>query len=245
MQVLMALNAIANDGVYVAPRYVLGRQTGDGKFIPEPASDERRVISAESAATVNKILQSVVSAGTGTAAQVPGFTVAGKTGTAWKPQDPHHIYDHYLDPEGRRHLSSSFMGYLPADDPQLSIMVILDDMIDTSKSGGKVAAPVFSAIGEFVTRLMNIAPTTEADVSPVRVRAKAEVPPPPTTEATTTTVPGSPPTTLVNTAPTTAAKAGTPTTAATPPTTRAPATNAPATTPVPTTARAPTAASSG
>ena len=54
MQMLMALNTVANDGLYVAPRYVLGRQTGDGKFIPEPAPEQRQVISPESAAKVNQ-----------------------------------------------------------------------------------------------------------------------------------------------------------------------------------------------
>ncbi|MEO5841294.1 MAG: penicillin-binding protein 2 [Acidimicrobiales bacterium] len=240
MQMLMALNTIANDGVYVAPRYVLGRQTGDGKFIPEPAPDERRVISPESAAKVNQVLQSVVaeSPGTGTAARVPGFPVAGKTGTAWKAQNPHHPFDAYLDTSGVRHLSSSFMGFLPADDPQLSILVILDDMTNISFSGGKVAAPVFSAIGDFATRMFNIAPTTEAPTTAARVRAKPELPPPPSTlESATTTVPAT------TVGPTTTTKATTTTRAVT--TSKPAATSAPTTTLVATTARAPTTTRSG
>jgi cell division protein FtsI (penicillin-binding protein 3) len=234
---LMALNTIANDGVYVAPRYVLGRQTGDGKFIPEPAPDERRVISPESADKVTQVLKSVVAQapGTGTAAQIAGFTVAGKTGTAWKAQNPHHPFDAYLDPSGVRHLSSSFMGYLPADDPQLSIIVILDDMTNISYAGGKVAAPVFSAIGDFATRTFNIAPTTEATTTALRVRAQPELPPPPpTVESATTTVPAT------TVGPTTTTKATTTTT-----TSRPAATSAPTTTRVATTARAPTTTRSG
>ncbi|TML18337.1 MAG: penicillin-binding protein 2, partial [Actinobacteria bacterium] len=127
MQMLMALNTIGNHGKYVAPRYVLGRQTTDGKFIPEPAPDERQVISEESAAKVTQVLESVVTGGTGVPAQLSGFAVAGKTGTAWEPQNPHWIDDHYRDAQGFRHLTSSFMGFLPAEDPQLSVMVILDD----------------------------------------------------------------------------------------------------------------------
>ena len=235
MQMLMALNTIANDGVYVAPRYVLGRQTGDGKFIPALAEQPRTVISPESAAKVNQVLQSVVTGGTGTAAQVAGFTVAGKTGTAWKAQNPHHPFDAYLDENGVRHLSSSFMGFLPADDPQISIMVILDDVTNTSYAGGKIAAPLFSAIADFTTRNMNISPTTEASTTALRVRATPELPPPPPTlEAATTTVPAS------TIAPTTTTKATTTTTRATTTTSRPPATSAPTTTRVATSARAPT-----
>ena len=238
MQMLMALNTIANDGLYVAPRYVLGRQTSDGKFIPEPAAEERRVISPESAAKVDQALRAVVAGGTGTAAQLAGFGVAGKTGTAWKAQNPHHPFDAYLDPSGVRHLSSSFMGYLPAEDPQISIMVILDDVTNISYSGGKIAAPLFASIADFTTRALNIAPTTEAETSPVRVKAQPQLPPPPPTlETTTTTVA----TTTV--ASTTTAKA-TATTKAPATTTRPAATTAP-TTRVTTTARAPTAASNG
>ena len=234
MQMLMALNTIANDGVYVAPRYVLGRQTGDGKFIPEPAPEQRPVISPESAAKVNQVLQSVVAGGTGTAAQLAGFTVAGKTGTAWKAQSPHHPFDAYLDENGVRHLSSSFMGFLPADDPQISILVILDDVTNTSFSGGKIAAPLFSSIADFTTRSMNISPTTEASTTALRVRATPELPPPPPTlEAATTTVPAT------TVAPTTT-KATTTTTRATTTTSRPAATSAPTTKPPATTARAPT-----
>jgi cell division protein FtsI (penicillin-binding protein 3) len=240
MQMLMALNAIANDGVYIAPRYVLGRQTSDGKFIPEPAPDQRRVISAESAATVNQILQAVVTRGTGTAAQVAGFPVAGKTGTAWIAQNPPSPFDAYLDVEGRRHLSSSFMGYLPADDPQLSILVILDDMTNTANSGGKVAAPVFASIGDFATRLFNMTPTTDAEPAVGRVRAKVELPPPPPTlETTTTTAPST--TAPASSVATTAAKA--PVTTTRPP--AAAAANAAPTTTRAATARAPTGAPSG
>ena len=181
MQMLMALNAIANDGLYVAPRYVLGSQTADGKFVAEPAPEQRRVISPESAGDVRTILQSVVTGGTGSAAQVPGFSVAGKTGTAWKAQNPHWVDDNYRDTEGRRHLSSSFMGFLPADDPQLSIMVILDDLTNLDASGGKVAAPVFSTIADIATRQLGITATTGIAATPQRVRAQPEVPPPPPT----------------------------------------------------------------
>ena len=243
MQMLMALNTIANDGLYVAPSYVLGRQTGDGKFISEPPSDQRRVITAEAAAKAGQALEAVVTAGTGTAAQLAGFGVAGKTGTAWKAQNPHHPFDAYLDPSGVRHLSSSFMGYLPAEDPQISIMVILDDVTNISYSGGKIAAPLFAAIADFTTRALNISPTTEAEISQARVRATPQLPPPPppppTIEgAATTTIPATTvaPTTTI--APTTT-KAATTTRATT--TTTRPATTTLATTkPVATTARAPT-----
>ena len=229
MQMLMALNTLRTTALYVAPRYVLGRQTGDGKFIPEPAPEQRQVISPESAAQGQPSARGGRAAGTGTAAQLAGFGVAGKTGTAWKAQNPHHPFDAYLDPDGVRHLSSSFMGYLPAEDPQISIMVILDDVTNISYSGGKIAAPLFASIADFTTRALNISPTTEAEASVVRVRATPELPPPPPTiEAATTTIP------------TTTIPATTAPTKATTTTTRAAATAAPTTKPVATTARAPT-----
>jgi hypothetical protein len=131
------------------------------------------------------------------------------------------------------------MGYLPADDPQLSILVILDDMTNTANSGGKVAAPVFASIGDFATRLFNMTPTTDAEPAVGRVRAKVELPPPPSTLETTTT-----------TAPTTAPAGSVATTAAKAPvtTTRPPAAAAASAAPTTTraaTARAPTGAPSG
>jgi cell division protein FtsI (penicillin-binding protein 3) len=233
MQMLMALNTIANHGEYVAPRYVLGQQTTDGKFVPVPAPDTRQVISPESAAKVTQILESVITGGTGTNAALPGFTVAGKTGTAWEAQNPHWIDDAYRDAEGFRHMASSFMGFLPAENPQLSIMVVLVDVTNTDNSGGKIAAPVFANIADFATRLLNISPTTEATTSELRVRGKVEIPPPPSTLASATTIPAS------TIGPTTTANATTTTKA--PTTTRPTGTSAPSTSRVPTTARAPTA----
>ena len=217
---------------------MLGQHTTDGKFIPAPTSDTRQVISPESAAKVTQILQSVVTGGTGTAAALPGFSVAGKTGTAWEPQNPHWIDDAYRDAAGFRHMASSFMGFLPAENPQLSILVVLNDVTNINNSGGKIAAPVFSDIADFATRLLNISPTTEAVTTEQRVRAKAEVPPPPSTlESAATTMPAT------TVGPTTTTKATATTKAAT--TTRPPATSAPTTSRVTTVARAPTTAPGG
>ena len=89
MQMLEAYNVIANGGVYVAPRLVAATIDGAGARHDAPPAAQRRVVSAETAAKVNGMLQNVVASqdGTGFRAAVPGYTVAGKTGTARKPND--------------------------------------------------------------------------------------------------------------------------------------------------------------
>jgi cell division protein FtsI (penicillin-binding protein 3) len=230
MQMLMALNAVANDGEYVAPRYVLGVQRPDGSFAPEPPSDRRRVISEASAQTVTGLLTRVVDGGadngaTGTKAAVAGYSVAGKTGTAWIAQADSVEKDGYRDAQGLRHLTSSFMGYLPAENPQLSIIVILHDTTDRTATGGRVAAPVFSEIANFAVRQLRIPPDGTVPVAAQRVRSTPE-----NSTTTTTLAPVVPPSSVAagDAKAATTTRAPTTTRAAT--TTRAPTTTRAATT---------------
>jgi len=146
VQMLSAYNAMANGGTYVAPSLVKATVSADGKTHPAKAPATHRVVSAATAAEVTRMLTGVVSEGTGTAAKIEGYTVAGKTGTARKPSATKAGYsDNYM---------ASFVGFVPAEAPRLSAIVVLDE--PTPYFGGIVSAPVFSAIGSFGIRHFQI-----------------------------------------------------------------------------------------
>ena len=148
-QMLAAYNAVANGGLYVAPRLVRAVLDGEGARQPTPPSTTRRVISASSARELTAMLTEVVRVGTGKAAAVNGYSVAGKTGTARKPL-----------PGGTGYKAgaymSSFAGFVPADKPAFAIMVILDE--PTPIFGGLVAAPVFAELAGYALREFRVPP---------------------------------------------------------------------------------------
>jgi cell division protein FtsI (penicillin-binding protein 3) len=184
MQMLGVYNAIANDGVLVPAKLVLGTQTPDGEFTPGSAPVEpRRVISEATSAALRDMLSSVVTDGTGKKAQVEGYTVAGKTGTAWEPVDG----SGYGTP-GNRHLVTSFVGFLPASDPKLSIMVVLDKPANPYATGGSLAAPLFQKVAAYAVGHLRIPPEGQADPASTE-RVRAEPVHAPTTAAPTTTAP--------------------------------------------------------
>ncbi len=149
VQMLAAYNAVANGGVYVAPRLVRATVGSDGSQRPTAAPGPRQVISPQTAAEMTKMLTEVVRVGTGTLAAVDGYTVAGKTGTARKPLVGQKGYE-----EGA--YVSSFAGFVPAEKPQLTAMVILDQ--PTPIFGGLVAAPVFADLARYALRELRIPP---------------------------------------------------------------------------------------
>ncbi|MFQ6040835.1 MAG: peptidoglycan D,D-transpeptidase FtsI family protein [Candidatus Poribacteria bacterium] len=138
LQMLSAMNVIANNGILMKPYVVKEIIDDKGKVIKTiiPKA-ERRVLSSKTAQTVTQILVGVVESGTGKRAQVKGYQVAGKTGTAQKAGKGGYL-DKYI---------GSFVGFLPADNPELSIIVVIDEPQE-EYHGGKVAAPVFKAIAE-------------------------------------------------------------------------------------------------
>jgi cell division protein FtsI/penicillin-binding protein 2 len=141
LQIAAAYAAIANDGVMVQPHLVL-----DGK-----EHDTRRVISTEVAAQLREMLTQTVEVGTGTAAQVKGYSVAGKTGTAQKVKPGGGYYtDKFV---------SSFVGMVPADAPRLVVLVVIDEP-STQHLAGQVAAPAFAKIADFSLKRLGIAPST-------------------------------------------------------------------------------------
>ncbi|HJT82699.1 MAG TPA: penicillin-binding protein 2 [Chthoniobacterales bacterium] len=158
LQMTSAMATIANEGKLVTPRIVKSVTTSDGKTISKLSPVAlRQVVSPQVARQIGSALRGVVSdRGTAAAAAVPGFTIAGKTGTAQKV-DPKGGYEHgkYI---------VSFSGYLPADHPEFVGLVVLDDA-QTSKPelnyGGLVAGPIFSKIAEKAARYLDLTPHQE------------------------------------------------------------------------------------
>ena len=151
MQMLVAYSAIANEGRRPVPSLVLGARDNSGLFEIMNSESPERIFSAETSDLLIEMMEGVVVEGTGTEAQVPGYRVAGKTGTAWKP-----LADGgYGDETGEQKYVASFAGFLPADDPELSIIVVIDEPV-APYSGGKAAAPVFAEFAQFAVRQLRI-----------------------------------------------------------------------------------------
>jgi cell division protein FtsI (penicillin-binding protein 3) len=137
IQVLDAYNAIANGGVFVEPKLVRAYVSPDGAMKATAPSATRVVLSKSADATMIKMLEQVVLDGTGTEAIIPGYTVAGKTGTATIPfpgQDK--LTNSY---------NATFVGFAPADNPILSMIVVIQRPLNDIY-GGSVSAPVFQEI---------------------------------------------------------------------------------------------------
>ncbi len=160
IQLISAMNAIANGGVWVKPHVVLGMRT-DTKFISTEQIETRRAISARTAATMRSMLQGVVLEGTGPKARLDGYSVAGKTGTAQKI-DP--ATGHYSQSQ----TIASFVGFAPINNPVVTILVTLDSPVGLHE-GGEVSAPVFKRVAEQVLSYLNI--PQDAPVSPRLQRA--------------------------------------------------------------------------
>ncbi|MGI9120383.1 MAG: peptidoglycan D,D-transpeptidase FtsI family protein [Acidimicrobiales bacterium] len=149
VQMLGATNTVANKGVQVTPRLVRSVIDSNGEEHPQPVAPGARVVSPETAAEMTTMLTSAVADGTGTNATVEGYQVAGKTGTARKPSAVIRGYEPGA-------YTAVFTGFVPAEDPKLSAIVVLDE--PHPYYGGVVAAPVFSQIAEYGLRLLRIPP---------------------------------------------------------------------------------------
>jgi cell division protein FtsI (penicillin-binding protein 3) len=168
LQMVAAFGAIANDGVLMQPRLVRALFDAEGRETRrfEPRS-VRQAITPETARTLTRLMTQVVAAGTGHNAAIAGYEVAGKTGTAQK-----------LDPTTHRYSRNpgvlSFVGFAPADEPRLVMLVMLDEP-KNEKWGSEAAAPIFSAIGTEVLRYLDVAPRDVAPLSIVTGPAEGAV----------------------------------------------------------------------
>jgi cell division protein FtsI (penicillin-binding protein 3)/stage V sporulation protein D (sporulation-specific penicillin-binding protein) len=154
LQVITAMSAIANGGRLMMPQIIEDVTDSDGNVVRKfDPTEVRRVVSEDTSAQIRRALAKVVSSkGTAALAGVPGFTVAGKTGTAQK-----------ADPKGGYAPGKyvvTFVGFMPAEHPRFACLVMLDDAKTTSEMnyGGMIAAPVFRQIAEKTARYMNLQP---------------------------------------------------------------------------------------
>ena len=164
IQMASAINAIANDGVYVAPSLVKGFIDEDGDFVPADAPAQHEVVRADVAIEVQRMMRQVVCRGTGKLAQdgVEHFSVAGKTGTGLKAQPG----GGYTDASGNRVYYASFAGFFPAEDPEITVLVSIDEPPagDINRFGGTAAAPVFAGLVPEIAHELSIQPP--ADTTP-------------------------------------------------------------------------------
>jgi cell division protein FtsI (penicillin-binding protein 3) len=173
LQMAAAASAVANGGKLVQPRLVRARRHGSARSEVAPR-ELRRAIRSDTAAELVSIMEQVVERGTATTAQVPGYTVAGKTGTAAKIVNGRYSRTDY---------QVSFIGFVPSRRPAFTILAVVDTPRGASRFGGTVAAPIFQRIADAALRQMGIAPTINP-LPPVLVQAAR---------------PGSPPSELVRT----------------------------------------------
>jgi cell division protein FtsI (penicillin-binding protein 3) len=150
MQATSIFATIANDGVRVSPTVIAGTSDASGKFTASSARTNERVISKETAQQLRIMMESVVSGnGTAPSAAIPGYRVAGKTGTAWRFNSELRKYSGY---------TASFIGFAPADAPKYVISVTIQDP-KGAHYGGSLGGPVFKKVMTFVLQSEHVAPT--------------------------------------------------------------------------------------
>jgi cell division protein FtsI (penicillin-binding protein 3) len=151
VQATSVFATIANDGVRVEPSIVAGTTAPDGEFTPAPAPARHRVVSPEAAQTLREMMEAVVSEeGTAPMAQIPGYRVAGKTGTAQRVDEACGCYRGY---------TASFIGFAPADKPAVVVSVTLQDP-KNGHYGGLLGGPVFKRVTSFALQSMQVPPTS-------------------------------------------------------------------------------------
>jgi cell division protein FtsI (penicillin-binding protein 3) len=169
MQLISAVSAIANGGMLYKPHIVEEVRRGETVLPREgllAASEPRRVIQPETAATLRRLMEGVILNGTGTRARLDGWTSAGKTGSAQK-----------IDPNTGRYsptqLIASFTGFAPINNPAVAILVSLDSPVGQHE-GGQVAAPVFKRVAEQVLPYLDVSPDVPVNQKLVQAAYKKQ-----------------------------------------------------------------------
>ena len=160
LQLVAAINTIANRGTYVAPKLVKATVGPDGSVVETEPSESRPVVSELAAVQTTEMMRNVVCSGTATRAQVDGLSIAGKTGTAFKAADN----GTYFDENGDRIYYASFVGFFPAENPQVTVLVSVDEPPagTNDRFGGTAAAPVFAELAPTLIHELGIVPTPGA-----------------------------------------------------------------------------------
>ncbi|WDO08867.1 penicillin-binding protein 2 [Streptomyces murinus] len=152
LQAASVYSTIANGGVRVQPSLIRGTKGPDGRFTPAAKPEETRVVSAKTAKSVAEMLESVVDdeQGTGISARIPGYNVAGKTGTANR-----------VDPATGRYrgYTSSFAGFAPADKPRITVYCAIQNATSGGYFGGQICGPIYKKVMEFALKTLQVPPT--------------------------------------------------------------------------------------
>ncbi|GHD84030.1 peptidoglycan D,D-transpeptidase FtsI family protein [Streptomyces naganishii] len=152
LQAASVYSTIANGGVRIQPTLVRGTKGPDGRFTPAEKPARTRVVSARTAKEIAQMLESVVDdeQGTGIKARIPGYRVAGKTGTANR-----------VDPATGRYrgYTSSFAGFAPADNPRITVYCAIQNATKGSYFGGQICGPIYKQVMEFALKTLQVPPT--------------------------------------------------------------------------------------
>jgi cell division protein FtsI (penicillin-binding protein 3) len=175
LQIATAFATIANDGVRIQPHIIKEIRQSDEKVLPLPVPERTRVVSTETARSLRKMLREVVVAGTGKRAQLDGYSSAGKTGTAWK-------FDPAIKAVNRAKYVSSFVGFAPADNPAVTIAIVMDEPKLGGRDGGGAAAPAFREIAQAILPELKI--ERDLDVPEAVADASEDIPETPGVEDT-------------------------------------------------------------
>jgi len=158
VQMVAAFGALANDGVRITPHLIREVRNAEGTVVYRAQPEQRRVINAETAIALRGMLEGVTLRGTAKAAQLDGYSAAGKTGTAQK-----------IDPKTRAYSATkhvaSFVGFAPVSNPQVAIIVVVDEPAG-AYHGGDVAAPIFREVAELILPTLGVMPDIEVKSVP-------------------------------------------------------------------------------
>ena len=158
VQMVAAFGALANDGLRIAPHIIREVRNEAGAVVYQPQPEQRRVISAGTAIALRGMLEGVTLHGTAKKAQLDGYSAAGKTGTAQKIDPKTRAYSHTK-------FVGSFVGFAPVSNPQVVIIVVIDEPAG-AYHGGDVAAPVFREVAEQILPLLGVMPDIELKSEP-------------------------------------------------------------------------------
>jgi len=167
IQLVTAVSAIINDGYLMEPRIAKKLVDSEGKTVYDFQPREvRQVISKGTSATMRKILESAVAEGSGRGAYLPGYKVGGKTGTAQKAENGRYVPGKYV---------ASFVGFAPANDPRVTVLVVIDEP-SGSYYGGVIATPVAKSIISDTLRYLDVKPQYTEEEAKQLMKGKVVVP---------------------------------------------------------------------